>query len=519
MPPAEEEWRLDVLAKIRSSAVMGIDAFDIDVEVDVANGLPSFEVVGLPGTSVREARDRVRTAIKNAGFVFPLGRVTVNLAPAHIPKSGTFYDLPIAIGVLMASQQISVPSWIDQAVFLGELSLDGSLRPVRGALCVAASAAERDLIVVASGGNRDELSSFPGIRLTTADTLRGVVQALTATPPSQRTVGVEIQPTGITSDPWNDVVGQATAKRALEIAVAGGHHTMLMGPPGAGKTMLARSALHLAPPLSIEDSIDVSRIYSVAGLLSSSSPIVAQRPFRSPHHSVTLAGLLGGGLMPRPGEVSLAHRGILFLDEFAEFDRRALEALREPLEEGMVTISRAHGTCRFPAQFTLVAALNPCPCGFLHDERRPCICSRTEIDKYRRKLSGPLMDRIDLFVRLERMEEDYEALTGDLAQVAADEDRCRRVLRAQAMQRDRFGHSGRQNVHMTPAEIHEFCRLDRESRTFLQQAGRNWSLSARAIHRSLKVARTIADLEGCEDISLNHIAESLAFRSESVSEF
>jgi len=503
-----------VLAKVSSRAVFGVDSLHVEVEVDVASGLPSFEIVGLPGASVREARERVRSAIRNSGFAFPQGRVTVNLAPAHVPKAGTLFDLPIAVGILVASGQLPPLRCAERPVVVGELSLDGSVRAVFGILCIAASVSSRELLVIPRG-NRAEAEVVAGVRVIAVESLRQAVRVLQEPlVHAEATRGVGVAPRQTGGDPWRDVWGQEVAKRALEISIAGGHHTLLIGPPGAGKTLLARQAAQLAPPLSAEEVVEVSRIYSVAGLLSERMPFVSERPFRSPHHTVTAPSLLGGGPTPRPGEVSLAHRGFLFLDELGEFDRAVVEALREPLEEGVVTVSRVFGRCVFPARFTLIAALNPCPCGYLDDPERPCSCKRAEIDRYRRKLSGPILDRIDLFVRVDRPKTAESPLRPEKEALAA-KDRAAAIASARRAQRERFEDATRLNGAIPFDEVLRYCGLDREGERLLQQAASAWSLSPRSIHRVMRVARTIADLDGAEKIGSRHVAEALSYRKES----
>jgi len=493
-----------------------VDAVRVEVQVDVSSGLPSFEIVGLPSASVREARDRVRSAIKNSGFQFPLGRVTVNLAPADLPKGGTLFDLPIAMGILLASGQLSAPPAQRRAVLVGELSLDGSVRAVWGALCVAASLGGSSDVLIVPRGNRQEVEVVAGVNVVAVSTLREAAEALARGFESvEVTAGVPAPEEPEAVDPWAEVRGQEVAKRALEIAIAGGHHVMLSGPPGAGKTLLARQAAKLAPPLSPEEIVEVSKIYSVAGLLSEARPYVRERPFRSPHHTVTAPALLGGGATPRPGEVSLAHRGFLFLDEFGEFERSVIESLREPLEEGMITIARLQGRSTFPARFTLIAALNPCPCGYLHDRERPCTCRPSEIDRYRRKLSGPILDRIDLFVRVDR-----PAISKVLEHpdqfLKRSQDRMLAIVRAKRLQRERFGSDTMRNGEIPFDQVLQFCRLDREGERLLQQAARGWSLSPRSIHRVLRVSRTIADLDGREEIIADDVLEALSYRREAL---
>lgn len=515
--PTGEKGSGNVLAIVRSSALFGVQSVPVQVEVDLSPGLPTFDIVGLPGTAVREARNRVRSALRHAGFTFPLGRVTVNLAPADFPKGGTLFDLPIALGILQASGQAPPSDRLAHWVVVGELSLDGRLRPVHGALCIAAMVKSTGQTLVLPSANRTEVDAIPGIQVIAASTLKEIVAAAFAGARGEATQGRSVSGDARPAfEGWRSIQGQAAAKRALEIAAAGGHHVMLVGPPGAGKTALARAVEEIAPMLTPEESVEVSSIYSAAGLLDEERPLIDRRPFRSPHPSVTEAALLGGGRTPRPGEVSLAHKGFLFLDEFPEFHVRVLEGLRGPLEEGAVVLSRAEGKCRLPAEFTLLATANPCPCGYFGDPARPCTCLPAQRRRYERRLTGPLIDRIDLFVHVARP--DAGSVVGGLGgtqEALPFEERVReRVEEAVRRQAARYRIRGRRNRDLRPSELGNFAALDERGRGFLHKAAQSWHLSARSLHRVVRVARTIADLEGEERIRAEHVAEALSYRKE-----
>lgn len=488
---------------------MGIEGIPLDVEVDIGQGLPAFNIVGLPDAAVQEACERVRAAIKNAGFEFPLRRITVNLAPADVRKEGPIYDLPIAVGLLAASGQLRMD--FQDVALLGELSLDGHLRHVNGVLPLAAMCAQSGIRrVVVPAADVTEASLIEGLEVLSLDSLSQLAAdpiAWSSPPP--------IEVSGEQTLEVNDisvVQGQEHMKRALEVACAGGHNVMMQGSPGSGKTLLARTMPGLLPPLSPLEAIEVTKVHSVAGLLGRGRPLVLDRPFRAPHHTISHAGLVGGGSHIRPGEVSLAHRGVLFLDEFPEFGQTALEALREPLESGSVTISRARGSATFPARFLLVAAMNPCPCGYHGDAKRACTCAEATVTRYQRRISGPLLDRFDLFIEVPRVE--YQELVGGTTGETSRSVR-ERVARARAVQMARLaGTPFVTNAEMGPLEVRQHCQrlLVPAAQPLLATAMEQLGLSARAFHRILKVARTVADLAGSEAIETAHLAEAIQYR-------
>ena len=509
--------RLSVLARVRAAAILGIDAYPVDVEVDLANGLPSFSTVGLPSNAVREARERVTAALLNSGFEFPLKRITANLAPADVPKGGTAFDLAIAIGILAASGQCDGGA-LSRGLVLGELGLEGALRPVRGALslvaCAKALGAEW---VVLPAPNAGEGGLVDGVEVLAADSLRAVVDHFGGTRRlGRRVAAAPVREAGSAPD-FAEVRGQSLPKRAIEITAAGGHNLLMVGPPGSGKTMLARRLPGIMPLLTHDESIEVTKIHSVAGLVSGDGRLIVERPFRAPHHTVSDAGMTGGGTHPRPGEVSLSHRGVLFLDELPEFRRNVLESLRQPVEDGVVTLSRAAFTVSYPARFMLVAAMNPCPCGQAGHPGRACTCSPDRVKGYRSRVSGPLLDRIDLQIEVPAVPwTDLGSLTAAEPSAAIRE----RVDQARQRQRARFGGQAfGTNAELRGGAIDRWCGADRDGRSLLGRAVERYALSARAYVRVLKVARTIADLEGSETVRGPHVAEAIRYRiAERVSE-
>ena len=504
------------LAKVLSCAVVGLEGEIVECEVDVSRrGLNSLAMVGLPDAAVKEAKDRVESAIKNSGFPFPNGRIIVNLAPADIRKEGPTYDLPIAVGIMVAAGQALAD--VSACVFLGELSLDGAVRHAQGILPMVALARQRGIrTAYVPAVDAAEAALLPDMTIYPVDTLASLLNHLSGSRPIERLVSTGVPPPPVDmrweGTDFGDIKGQEHVKRAFEVAAAGGHNLMMSGPPGAGKTLLARALPSILPTMSPDETLEATKIYSVAGLLPSDMPLVARRPFRAPHHTISHAGLVGGGRNPRPGEITLSHRGVLFLDELPEFGQQVLEVMRQPLEDRTVTISRAQGTITYPANFMLVTAMNPCPCGFYGDPTKECTCSESTVSRYQKRISGPLLDRIDIFVEVPRV--DYEKLSSDAVGETSEAVRGR-VEGARHVQSTRFqGTRFICNAEMTPTEVREFCQahLDEQAQSLLRLAMAQLALSARAFHRILKLARTIADLANAPHIETAHLAEAIQYR-------
>jgi magnesium chelatase family protein len=503
-----------MIAKVKSCGLMGIDGFIVDVEVDISSGLPSFDIVGLPDAAVRESKERVRAAIKNCNLEFPVKKITINLAPAHIKKEGPSFDLPISIAILTASEQIKIDD-IDQYLFLGELSLNGELRPINGTLPIAMTAYQNGIKkIILPCQNAYEAAVVKGLEVYPASNLYDIVSHLTGEK-TLDTSTVDIDSLFAINNKYNvdfcDVKGQENVKRALEVAAAGGHNCLMIGPPGSGKTMIAQRMPTILPDMSFEESLEVTKIHSIAGLIPQNTSLITTRPFRNPHHTISFASLVGGGKIPKPGEISLAHFGVLFLDELPEFKKDVLEVMRQPLEDGQVTISRVNATLTYPCSSMLIASMNPCKCGFYGDPTRECTCTPFQIQQYLSKISGPLLDRIDIHVEVAPVK--YTNLASSQQPETSNMIK-KRVDKARKIQLERYkNHKIFSNSQLTPSLINEFCKLGDKEQKMLKLAFDRLRLSARAHSRILKVARTIADLDNSNNIQSHHLAEAIQYRS------
>ncbi len=502
-----------MVVSVKSAGLSGLSVYEINIEVDTINSLPQILIVGLGDTAISEAKERVRLAIKNSGYSFPSTKVVINLAPADIKKEGSSYDLPMAVGIL--SKEGIVKEINPKIAFLGELSLDGSLRAVNGIIAIMCSLKQMGIEkIILPNDNLEEASFIDEIEALGANNLSEVVEYLKGNfelKKLKRNIKDYIKEDNSYDVDFAHIKGQAQAKRALEISAAGGHNVLMSGSPGSGKTMLSKAFMSILPPLGIKECVELTKIYSIAGLLDRKHPLITSRPFRIVHHSASSVGIIGGGSNAKPGEITLAHRGVLFLDEMVEFPRNTLEVLRQPLEDGEITISRAQISVKYPANFILIGAMNPCPCGFLGDSKKPCTCSEYQINRYKSRLSGPLLDRIDIQIKVQRLTDDE--LLSSAAGESSEEIR-KRVIKAREIQLERYKNDGiLTNSELTSKLIKKYCKIDDNTKQFLRNAINQFNLSARAYDRILKISRTIADIEGAKDIKLEHIAQALQLRS------